>query len=281
MDILHHFEFPFPVNDFLIERVQRDRLTDNYPAHNHDETYEMYYLLDGSRRYWIKDQFYRLEKGQLILIDRTDVHQPLDDSYRDGIIIAFNRKFLDGHIESIPELLNIFTDIKLLRLSAAERSFIESLLTKMLREYNKREFGYMDYMRISLLELLLWMQRHVHHERSNREIHRNPLHRKVGDIAKFIAASYSDPLTLTMLADMFHISPFHLSRLFKLVTGFTFVKYLNNVRTSESQKLLRDSEFSITDISQIVGFDSPTHFGRVFKELTGCTPSQYRSQHRK
>ncbi|WP_164821777.1 AraC family transcriptional regulator [Paenibacillus koleovorans] len=279
MAFQYNLEFSFLVNDFLIQRVQKDGLSiDNYPLHNH-ETYEMYYLLSGTRGYVIEDQSYTLRKGELVLIDRNDQHKLLDDSFRDGIILAFNRKFLDGYIESIPQVLNIFSEIKLLQLTAAEQSFFETLLTKMLREYKKREYGYMDYMRVSLLELLLWLQRRMHEERRNRSIHNVSLHHTVEEIAQFVTLHYSTPMTLTMLAEMFYISPFHLSRLFKNVTGFNFVKYLNHVRMTEAQKLLRDSHLSVTDIARQVGFESLTHFGRVFKELADCTPSQYRAHH--
>jgi len=54
------------------------------------------------------------------------------------------------------------------------------------------------------------------------------------------------------------------------------VKYLNTVRVMKSKRLLKESEFSITQIAEKVGYENATHFGRVFKAITGLPPIKYR-----
>jgi len=58
--------------------------------------------------------------------------------------------------------------------------------------------------------------------------------------------------------------------------GFSFVEYLNGVRIKEAQNLLLKTDMSIVDISQTVGYKSLTHFGRVFKNVTGSSPRHYK-----
>jgi YesN/AraC family two-component response regulator len=72
------------------------------------------------------------------------------------------------------------------------------------------------------------------------------------------------------------VSPYYLSRFFKEATGFTFVEYLNSVRIKEAKRLLERSSMKVKLISRKVGFGSVTHFGRVFKLVTGHTPLYYR-----
>ena len=68
----------------------------------------------------------------------------------------------------------------------------------------------------------------------------------------------------------------YLSRIFKKNTGFSFNEYVNYQRIFSAQDLLKNTTKQITGIAISVGFDSSTHFGRVFKQLTGFTPSAYR-----
>lgn len=88
-------------------------------------------------------------------------------------------------------------------------------------------------------------------------------------------------LTLKKTAQKFNMSSCYLSRLFKEGTGFTFIEYLNNVRIREAQSLLVSTDYKVMDICYKVGYNSISHFGRVFKEMTGYSPLQFRQRSRK
>ena len=72
----------------------------------------------------------------------------------------------------------------------------------------------------------------------------------------------------------FHISQYHLCREFKRYTSSTIVQYIHNLRVLHAQRLLQESDYSITEISKRVGFSNVTHFNRVYKSVTGMFPSQ-------
>ena len=69
----------------------------------------------------------------------------------------------------------------------------------------------------------------------------------------------------------------HFSRTFKKVVGLPYQDYLNGRRITEAKELLRSSAQSVSEIALSLGFADPTGFGRIFKKLTGHTPSAYRS----
>lgn len=72
----------------------------------------------------------------------------------------------------------------------------------------------------------------------------------------------------------FYISQYHLCREFKRYTSSTIVQYIHNLRVLHAQRLLQESDYSITEISKRVGFSNVTHFNRVYKSVTGMSPSQ-------
>ncbi|WP_246066803.1 helix-turn-helix transcriptional regulator [Paenibacillus koleovorans] len=275
----------FELEDHFIILRTRKLVTDVHLSQYHShETYEMYYLLDGVRSYFIRDRTYVLEKGDMVMIDRHDIHKNIDkeNEVREGILVAFNRQFLEHDLLQpiLDEILETFTRTKLFRFTAAEQSFIESLLLKMVREHGKKDFGYLVYLKATMMELLVWLKRKNESVSRITVRHANSIHEKISDIVKHINQTYMEELTLAGISQTFYISPYHLSRMFKEVTGFTFIEYIHSVRTLESQKLLRDTNLNVTEIAQQVGFDSSTHFGRVFKEQVGCSPLKYRKQYK-
>lgn len=72
------------------------------------------------------------------------------------------------------------------------------------------------------------------------------------------------------------LSHAHFSHLFHKETGVTFTRYVQSRRIEEARRLLTESAQSVTDICFACGFNSLTHFNRVFRSGTGCSPSQYR-----
>lgn len=111
----------------------------------------------------------------------------------------------------------------------------------------------------------------------NHQLDQNThIHKKVNEVVRFIGRNYMNEITLPLLSEEFHISNSHLSRTFKKVTGSTIVDYLNTVRINKAQKMLRETEQTISEISGAIDFGSITHFGRVFKRASGYTPTEFR-----
>ena len=96
-------------------------------------------------------------------------------------------------------------------------------------------------------------------------------------IVRYIQDHAGD-VTLSGMAEAFHYSPEHASRMIKRATGHTFSQLLTNIRLENAKQLLRDSTLSVMDIALQVGYDSSEHFIRTFRKHIGCTPSEYRHQ---
>ncbi|MBC2593243.1 helix-turn-helix domain-containing protein [Ruficoccus amylovorans] len=110
------------------------------------------------------------------------------------------------------------------------------------------------------------------------------LQRKLAPLVRagieFIQHRYAEALTLADAADSLGCHPDHLGRLFKAQTGLGFHQYLLRVRVACARRLLQSGRFNISQVCYQVGFQDQSHFGRVFRRLSGCTPSQYLHQHR-
>lgn len=95
----------------------------------------------------------------------------------------------------------------------------------------------------------------------------------------YIHEHYAENLTLNTLADLLFIHPIYLSKLFKEKTGQNFIDYLTHIRIEKAKYFLRETHFKIYDISEMVGYESPKYFSKLFKEAVGTTPKLYRCNH--
>lgn len=108
-----------------------------------------------------------------------------------------------------------------------------------------------------------------------------PHNETVDQICAYLTDHYQQKLSLAEVAAQFYLSPYYLSRLFRRVTGQSMVDFINARRIEAAQRLLETTELSITAVAEQTGFLTAAHFRRVFRELLGVGPLQYRKGFRK
>ena len=96
------------------------------------------------------------------------------------------------------------------------------------------------------------------------------------DIVSFCAQNYAENLSLSMLEEHLHLNKYYISHLFSGKLGIRFNDYINSLRISEACKLLSNSDISVTEISERVGFNTLRTFNRAFIKQIGVSPSEYR-----
>ena len=92
-----------------------------------------------------------------------------------------------------------------------------------------------------------------------------------------IAERYAAELPLAEVAQAVNVSPFYLCKTFKKTTGVTFTDYLARVRVEKVKVLLRDPAKLVNDAAREAGFQSVSQFNRVFRRVTGESPTDFRS----
>lgn len=103
------------------------------------------------------------------------------------------------------------------------------------------------------------------------------LHPAIGKIKEYIDERYGEPITLSTLAQVAHVSPFHLLRIFRDAEGTTPGSYLNDVRIHNAQSML-ERGCSIAETALATGFYDQSHFTNVFRRATGITPRQHQQK---
>ena len=95
---------------------------------------------------------------------------------------------------------------------------------------------------------------------------------------EYIHEHQTEELSLGQVAKAVNTSTFYFCKMFKKVTGINFTDYLSRVRIEKAKNLLLNPNLRVSEIAFEVGFQSLTHFNRVFKKILGQSPTEYRAQ---
>lgn len=266
--------------NYFIEHVKRPNTY--LMAHRHaHEDYEIYYIIDGDRNFFVEDRVYRLTKGNLLIIPPGLLHRSLEGQqlFHERIIVElkinhFSSFFNNDFIVLAKKLLGHY--VAIYRLSLTESRQLEQFFHKFTRAYNHDSLELaVNIFFLELLQLIGRLELPVNKETM---LHPSLLHKRISDIVSYVNNHYYEDIHMDAIATTHFISPEHLSRSFKKVTGFGFNEYLNNLRLEKSKNLLKNTKRPIAAIAKDVGYQSHTHYGRLFKDKYHMTPSAYRQK---
>lgn len=86
--------------------------------------------------------------------------------------------------------------------------------------------------------------------------------------------------SLSSVAEFIHMSPSHLSLVFKKEVGTTFINYLTSLRMKKAKQLLSSTDLMVYEVSTSVGYENYAYFSTLFKKSVGLSPKEYRSRER-
>lgn len=251
------------------------------PVRHFHGTYEIFYLMSGRRRFFIQDRTIVIGEGDIVVIAPNVVHRTTDTDRPEHERIVVNLRGEDmlavnGASADMLDALSVREFVVISVGASAERHDLDALARRIVREVRDRGPGFELYAQTLAMQLLVNCFRLAGPADEPLRDDPSPMHARMSEIVKFINGHYAEPLSLRMLSERFFVSPYYLSRSFKEVTGFAFVEYVNSVRVKEAKKLLEQSTLPVNQIARKAGFRSVTHFGRVFKLVTGRPPMYYR-----
>ena len=135
----------------------------------------------------------------------------------------------------------------------------------ILKPVNYEEFGAC----IDNLKIALFQRQSPKHQDRQEE-------RTITLITRYLQEHLAEEISLSILAEEFHLSAQYISQLFKSEIGVGFLAYLTNIRMEQAKKLLLSTPLPIAEVSEQSGYGDYRVFTKVFKKSEGITPSQYR-----
>lgn len=272
-----------PHYDFFIDWTRRSMGYDMRTFHVHKK-YELYYQVDGTRRYFINDSAYLVHAGDLVLIGPDEVHKTgsVENSAHTRYVVNFGREYFAAMATALPAV-NLFAGfeagVHVLNVPSRARTRLEGLLAQVYHGREDRSDMAGAIRLLQMTQLMLTVGQFAAEAAAEPDKARI-VNRTVEEIQRYVSTHYKENLTLTSIAGHFYMSPFYVSRLFKRTTDLSLVEYINSVRVLAAKRLLETTALHIPEVAEAAGFSTTDHFSRVFKESTGLAPQQYRKFYR-
>ncbi len=111
-------------------------------------------------------------------------------------------------------------------------------------------------------------------DESDKMIYHNVL--RLRPVIEYIREHYCEKIYIEELADMITVSPDYFTKMFKDSIGKTPIEYINGLRVNEAMRRLSETDGSMADIADGIGFCNPNYFHKIFKQYMGVSPLAYR-----
>lgn len=264
--------------DFNLIYISKSKFENDWHSTPHQHPFtEIFFITHGKGFFQIDDQLVRVTESDLIVINPNCSHTEKSMSSDDPLeYIVFGVNNLA--IASLPNILNnddiLFNGYRVINFNN-KRNDLLYYLNALLKELDDKKVNY-ELACKNLLTLFLISV--VRNTTSNIFVSETPekVNVECMKIKNYIDSHYSENITLDFLSNLTYINKFHLVHLFTKEMGISPINYLINKRIDESKKLLSTTNYSIRDISSIVGFSNSSYFSQMFKKIAGISPKTFR-----
>ncbi|MBQ8005767.1 MAG: helix-turn-helix transcriptional regulator [Clostridia bacterium] len=228
---------------------------------------EVCLLLEGETLAYIDSVEYRMKAGDLCIVFPNQVHQFKTLKKEKYFLVILNPDML-------PELSEEFGG------RCPESSLIRSEdlpkgAKEMMRKMGEIGAEKNEYKNIILKGVLLTFLGELMGHLSLTDVKSVSSH-ALKTVVNYCARNFSRDLSLGILEEELHISKYYISHLFSMKLKVRFNDYINSLRISDACRQLRQTDKTITEISECVGFNTLRTFNRAFVRQTGMSPSEYR-----
>ncbi|MBR1384577.1 MAG: helix-turn-helix domain-containing protein [Ruminococcus sp.] len=274
-----HLDGEFETVDYSGDRsvlIYDNVENEDYPTHWHNAI-EVIMPLVNSFEAICDGKEFLLEERDVLIIPAGTLHQLRAQPGRRLIMLFDNRSIADNpSLSALQPVINAPLHISLKN----DKELCEQL-GSILKDIYTLYSGWKDMAEVYIYLKLLTMLVRIKEYRfgSSGEDEENYAE-KFGSVLRYIEQNYMYNITLEELANMAGYSKYHFSRLFKKYCHTSFVSFLNRRKIKAAELLLVNDDVSVTEAAMQVGFSSLTTFNRVFRDIKGCTPTEFRKLYR-
>ena len=231
--------------------------------------YQLLYIAAG------KAHFYFDGKEQIITAGHMVLYRPKEpqkyDYYGEDQTEVYWVHFTGSDVKNILRSYGL-TDDKRVFYCGSGLDY-QNLFRTMINELQMCKEKYSEMLEMYLKQVFIMLERYFANAARTEPIR---VIEEIDKATKYFNEHYNEDINIEEYTQKNYISISWFIRAFKQCTGSTPMQYILSKRISNAETLLLDHSYNITEIAQIVGYDNPLYFSRIFKKIKGLSPSEYR-----
>ena len=234
-------------------------------AHNYTE---LFYIIGGDGQFLIDDEKFPVRAHQLVIVNPNIMHTELSYEARPLEYIVLG---IEGLEISIPGTNEGRYCIYTFSGSNKVLNCMQSILREMQEREQEHQMVCQAYMDILVVQLMRNTSTSM-----TQVADSSPTNRQCAMVRRYIDNHYKEQLTLDLLAAEANVNKYYLAHAYKQVYGISPINHMIARRVQEAKRLLIETDLSLSQISVILGFSSPSYFSQRFRKSEGISPVDYR-----
>ncbi len=245
--------------------------------HTHACT-EIFYVVGGSGKFNIEGKLLPVTTDDMVIVNPNVEHTEVSYNQRPLEYIVLGVEGLEYSAGEDADERWFMTNLQ------NAREALLHALREMLREIEYKAVGYELICQDLLEVLILRLMRHAGLQfLPTKTEHRKPGRKPSKECAAvrhYIDNHFKENINLDMLSELVHVNKYYMVHSFTKEYGISPINYLISRRIEESKYLLSDTDHSLSQISHMLGFSSPSYFSQSFRRLEGMSPMEFRRSSR-
>lgn len=274
------------INDIVVMRYyefQNDVVFNDFEVHNF---WEFVYVDKGQIQVYADDNCFKLLQGEMVFHKPGQIHDLSGDGKTASNVLV-------GCFFCENEAMEYFED-KIVKINKKNKELLSSIIYETeeafeapqndtylleMTKKDKCQIGAQQMLKIHLEELLIRLLREADYEHKHeraQSISRDNFETELVDkIISYMNDNVGNNIRREDICAHFNLSITSLETTFKKVTSQSTMKYFSELKISVAKRMIRESSYNFTQISEMLGFNTPHYFSSAFKKNVGMTPSEY------
>ena len=232
--------------------------------------YQILYVANGKTHFWFDGKEEIVSAGHMVLYKPDEIQKYV--YYLEDHPEVFWIHFTGSDVKNILAYHGISLDEHVFYCGVLPD--YKALFRKIIQELQLCRYGYEDYIASLFNDILLLVDRQQHEQKKAT----GNVQEQIERAAAYFNENYNTKISIDDYAESLHISTNWFIHNFKQYAGMSPAQYILSLRMVNAQNLLERTTYNIKEISEIVGYENPLYFSRVFKKEIGKSPAQYRKE---
>ena len=231
--------------------------------------YQLLYVVSGKAHFYFDDAERIVTAGHMVLFQpRQEQHYEYFGTDKAEVYWVH---FTGSNVKNILRRYDIPLDTPVLYSGAS--AIYAYLFKEMINELQTCRTGYEELLAMYLRQILILVQRTRQEHRTSINTH---IQEEMEYARRYFIEHYNEQISIEDYAQSRNMSVSWFQRSFKQIVNYSPMQYILTIRINNAASLLESTDYSMAEISAIVGYDNPLYFSRLFKKQKGVSPSEYR-----